>query len=35
MEKIFRKLLVAYKPEQIREVLQEIGADKMRVGSQW
>lgn len=30
MEKIFRKLLVAYKPEQIREIFQEIGADKMR-----
>lgn len=30
MEKIFRKLLIAYKPEQIREVFQEIGAEKMR-----
>lgn len=30
MEKIFRELLVAYKPEQIREIFQEIGADKMR-----
>lgn len=30
MEKTLRKLLEAYKPDQIREILQEIGAEKMR-----